>query len=128
MHWYDNLTKVYAVFEGGGAKGIAYEGALTALHNKGYWFEGVAGAGELFFPVDLFGLFEAPAVEGAFGVGGLDEAAEYFAAVAVVVGDLLPDAGADDFARRHLLGERIEREAVQSGAGGRGVGDGHAVR
>ena len=32
------------VFEGGGAKGIAYEGALLTLEEDGLWFKAVAGA------------------------------------------------------------------------------------
>jgi predicted acylesterase/phospholipase RssA len=37
-HWF------YGVFAGGGAKGIAYSGALLAMKNKNCWFIGVAGA------------------------------------------------------------------------------------
>ncbi len=35
---------VNGVFKGGGAKGIAYAGALRALHERGLWFGSVAGA------------------------------------------------------------------------------------
>lgn len=34
----------YGVFEGGGAKGVAYAGALQAMKEKKCWFRGVAGA------------------------------------------------------------------------------------
>src|SRR5438128_8645072 len=37
-HWF------YGVFEGGGAKGVAYAGALSAMKEKKCWFRGVAGA------------------------------------------------------------------------------------
>jgi hypothetical protein len=37
-HWF------YGVFEGGGAKGVAYGGALKAMASRGCWFKGVAGA------------------------------------------------------------------------------------
>jgi predicted acylesterase/phospholipase RssA len=37
-HWF------YGVFEGGGAKGIAYSGALLAMKDKNCWFSAVAGA------------------------------------------------------------------------------------
>jgi predicted acylesterase/phospholipase RssA len=36
--------RLAGVFEGGGAKGIAYEGALSALEQSGLWFTAVAGA------------------------------------------------------------------------------------
>ncbi len=35
---------VNGVFKGGGAKGIAYAGALTAMRARGLWFHSVAGA------------------------------------------------------------------------------------
>jgi predicted acylesterase/phospholipase RssA len=35
---------VNGVFKGGGAKGIAYAGALTAMRERGLWFHSVAGA------------------------------------------------------------------------------------
>ncbi|MEQ1699613.1 MAG: patatin-like phospholipase family protein [Ilumatobacteraceae bacterium] len=35
---------VNGVFKGGGAKGIAYAGALTAMRERGLWFRSVAGA------------------------------------------------------------------------------------
>ena len=38
------LTRVDAVFEGGGCLGGAYVGALRCLRDKGYWFERVAGS------------------------------------------------------------------------------------
>ena len=38
------LRLVNGVFKGGGAKGIAYAGALTAMHARGLWFRSVAGA------------------------------------------------------------------------------------
>lgn len=34
---------IYGVFEGGGAKGVAYAGVLETLEEKGIWFKGVAG-------------------------------------------------------------------------------------
>jgi predicted acylesterase/phospholipase RssA len=37
-HWF------YGVFAGGGAKGIAYSGALLAMKEQNCWFIGVAGA------------------------------------------------------------------------------------
>ena len=37
-HWF------YGVFEGGGAKGVAFGGALQAMVTKRCWFKGVAGA------------------------------------------------------------------------------------
>lgn len=37
-HWF------YGVFEGGGAKGVAYSGALFAMKTQKCWFRGVAGA------------------------------------------------------------------------------------
>jgi len=47
-HWYDSPQTIqhlfYGVFEGGGAKGIAYNGALQAMRLKRCWFRGVAGA------------------------------------------------------------------------------------
>ena len=42
--WWSGLEPVGGVFEGGGAKGVAYAGALSALCRRGYWFEAVAGA------------------------------------------------------------------------------------
>lgn len=38
------LRQVNGVFKGGGAKGIAYAGALTAMRERGLWFRSVAGA------------------------------------------------------------------------------------
>lgn len=38
------LRHVNGVFKGGGAKGIAYAGALTAMRERGLWFGSVAGA------------------------------------------------------------------------------------
>ncbi|MDP2293130.1 MAG: patatin-like phospholipase family protein [Actinomycetota bacterium] len=38
------LRLVNGVFKGGGAKGIAYAGALTAMRERGLWFRSVAGA------------------------------------------------------------------------------------
>jgi predicted acylesterase/phospholipase RssA len=38
------LRLVNGVFKGGGAKGIAYAGALAAMHRRGLWFASVAGA------------------------------------------------------------------------------------
>ncbi len=47
-YWYEQPGKVdhlyYGVFEGGGAKGIAYVGALKAMRDKKCWFRAVAGA------------------------------------------------------------------------------------
>src|ERR1044071_3130143 len=47
-NWYDSDGAVshwfHGVFEGGGAKGIAYAGALLALQEKRCWFRAVAGA------------------------------------------------------------------------------------
>jgi predicted acylesterase/phospholipase RssA len=37
-------ARLAGVFEGGGAKGIAYEGALLTLEENGLWFKAVAGA------------------------------------------------------------------------------------
>jgi predicted acylesterase/phospholipase RssA len=37
-HWF------YGVFEGGGAKGVAFSGALLAMKQQQCWFRGVAGA------------------------------------------------------------------------------------
>ena len=36
--------EVYAVFQGGGAKGVAYAGALRAMELRGFRFKGVAGS------------------------------------------------------------------------------------
>jgi len=47
QYWFeedDVRHKFYGVFEGGGAKGVAYNGALAAMRLRGCWFEGVAGA------------------------------------------------------------------------------------
>ena len=38
------VREVNGVFKGGGAKGIAYAGALHALEERGIWFKSVAGA------------------------------------------------------------------------------------
>lgn len=38
------VREVNGVFKGGGAKGIAYAGALHALEERGIWFQSVAGA------------------------------------------------------------------------------------
>jgi predicted acylesterase/phospholipase RssA len=38
------MTLVNGVFKGGGAKGVAYAGALRAFRESGYWFGSVAGA------------------------------------------------------------------------------------
>ena len=38
------MRYVNGVFKGGGAKGIAYAGALTAMRARGLWFHSVAGA------------------------------------------------------------------------------------
>lgn len=38
------MRRVGGVFEGGGAKGVAYAGALRAVAERGYWFSAVAGA------------------------------------------------------------------------------------
>jgi len=47
-YWYDKPGVVehrfYGIFEGGGAKGVAYAGALRAMAEKKCWFKGVAGA------------------------------------------------------------------------------------
>jgi predicted acylesterase/phospholipase RssA len=46
--WYQDPNKVrhhfYGVFEGGGAKGIAYAGALLAMRERKCWFSAVAGS------------------------------------------------------------------------------------
>ncbi len=46
--WYEEGGVIdhrfYGVFEGGGAKGVAYSGALLAMAKKRCWFRGVAGA------------------------------------------------------------------------------------
>lgn len=42
--WWQDKTLVNGVFKGGGAKGVAYAGALRAFREKGYWFGSVAGA------------------------------------------------------------------------------------
>jgi hypothetical protein len=48
QYWYDKPgaveVKFYGVFEGGGAKGVAYSGALLAMKEMKCWFSGVAGA------------------------------------------------------------------------------------
>jgi NTE family protein len=47
-HWWEDRGKVKrtisGVFEGGGAKGVLYAGALRAVLKKQCWFEAVAGA------------------------------------------------------------------------------------
>ena len=46
--WYDSPESIenwfYGVFEGGGAKGVAYSGALLAMAKERCWFRAVAGA------------------------------------------------------------------------------------
>ena len=44
--WKDpsDYTLVAGVFEGGGAKGISYLGAMCAMKKKELWFNAVAGA------------------------------------------------------------------------------------
>jgi NTE family protein len=45
--WWDGPSihdRWYGVFQGGGAKGVAYAGALVAFRDQGLWFKGVAGA------------------------------------------------------------------------------------
>ncbi len=46
--WYESDGEIehrfYGVFEGGGAKGVAYGGALRAMRETKCWFKGVAGA------------------------------------------------------------------------------------
>ena len=42
--WWADNTLVNGVFKGGGAKGVAYAGALRAFREAGFWFGGVAGA------------------------------------------------------------------------------------
>ena len=47
MRWWEEETipaDVAGVFEGGGAKGLAYVGATRALQDRGHWFCAVAGA------------------------------------------------------------------------------------
>jgi predicted acylesterase/phospholipase RssA len=39
-----NERLIDGVFEGGGAKGLAYIGALEVLESRGYWFKRIAGA------------------------------------------------------------------------------------
>jgi predicted acylesterase/phospholipase RssA len=41
---FSDETLVNGVFKGGGAKGVAYAGALRAFREAGYWFGSVAGA------------------------------------------------------------------------------------
>ena len=47
-YWYDRPGVIehlfYGVFEGGGAKGVAYTGALLAMAESKCWFRAVAGA------------------------------------------------------------------------------------
>src|SRR4051812_4168463 len=47
-YWYSEPGAIdlwfKGVFEGGGAKGVAYSGALLAMKEKRCWFSGVAGA------------------------------------------------------------------------------------
>ena len=47
-YWYqeDGAVKnwFYGVFEGGGAKGVAFSGALIAMKEEHCWFRGVAGS------------------------------------------------------------------------------------
>lgn len=42
--WQSRTATVAGVFEGGGAKGVAYTGALQALWKRRLWFSSVAGA------------------------------------------------------------------------------------
>ncbi|MCX6521492.1 MAG: patatin-like phospholipase family protein [Actinobacteria bacterium] len=42
--WTTGLRLVNGVFKGGGAKGVAYTGALRAFRDRGFWFGSVAGA------------------------------------------------------------------------------------
>jgi predicted acylesterase/phospholipase RssA len=44
--WWDDerLEQCNGVFQGGGAKGLAYAGALRAFREEGYWFGAVAGS------------------------------------------------------------------------------------
>ena len=46
--WWEDPNLIHkqlaGVFEGGGAKGLAYSGALQALHQRHIWFDAVAGA------------------------------------------------------------------------------------
>jgi Patatin-like phospholipase len=48
QYWYGQPGAIdcwfYGVFEGGGAKGVAYSGALLAMVDRRCWFRGVAGA------------------------------------------------------------------------------------
>lgn len=44
MRWWDACRLVNGVFKGGGARGIAYAGALEALESQRTWFNEVAGA------------------------------------------------------------------------------------
>jgi len=91
--------------------------------------EGFAGFFELGFPVDLTGGFEFVAVEGTFGVGGLDETAEGGCLIGpptagglglleVEVLDFLVDAGADEFADGDGFRKDVEGEGVGGVAGG----------
>jgi predicted acylesterase/phospholipase RssA len=42
--WWSDKALVNGVFKGGGAKGVAYAGALRAFREAGFWFGSVAGA------------------------------------------------------------------------------------
>src|SRR5688500_11251178 len=42
--WWANHINVLGVFQGGGAKGVAYAGALRAVEERGLWFSQVAGS------------------------------------------------------------------------------------
>jgi predicted acylesterase/phospholipase RssA len=48
QYWYGRPGAIehlfYGVFEGGGAKGVAYAGALLAMAERKCWFRAVAGA------------------------------------------------------------------------------------
>jgi predicted acylesterase/phospholipase RssA len=44
QQWWEGKRLLAGVFEGGGAKGVGYAGALQALARHGWWFGAVAGA------------------------------------------------------------------------------------
>jgi hypothetical protein len=110
--------------EGGGLVVVDEEEDVVVL-------EGVAGFFELGFPVDGAWGFEFVAVEGGFGVGGLDEASEVGVGALlefeVEVLDFLVYAGAEEFADGDVFGEEVEGEVGAGGVAGGGLvaeGDG----
>lgn len=43
VKWWDDMDVVSGIFEGGGARGILYSGALLAMEENAVWFNAVAG-------------------------------------------------------------------------------------